>query len=443
LEGSGLCAQVVTKEGALPIDKMTQPQQPYPPRHFSPPQPSPPPGNQQYMPPAKKQRLSPNPPSHPGSPYAQSPYGLSPGGSGPQSAGMSPHFSNVQIPAGAYNTPYVNGANGHTTPSSLSLPQSQSNHHNPGPQNSMNYQVPNQSHHQTNYNNFVMPPQGAGTMGPPSKPAEKPKEDGVDVMDVLSGSGIDLREEENFTFQYQLHHNSFNSQPSTSQSGTVSSSHSFTQFPPGDEASFYGSGPANTIGESVNTKSQEEFLAKAAEKAWIDAARSLAQERSKELNNPFLEVATVHRKMERIARENGLVLNTDPSGKMGTMNLPEHFPSPTVKIQTAVGPNGAIAATHGNFLPNDSLLVDHLALMSIATKYRLRGLLEDSAKLAKGRQTGSHGTIPSEWVDAAAPSKPESFLVAGAPRSGWESAVSPHTEPLKRMAQLIYFRLLC
>ncbi len=86
-------------------------------------------------------------------------------------------------------------------------------------------------------------------MGPPSKPAEKPKEDGIDVMDVLGGTGIDLREEEQYTFQ--MYNNSFNSQLSGSQSGTISSGHSFTQFPPGDEASFYGAGPANAAVEKV------------------------------------------------------------------------------------------------------------------------------------------------------------------------------------------------
>lgn len=267
-------------------------------------------------------------------------------------------------------------------------------------------------------------------MGPPAKPVEK-KEDGVDPMDVLGGTGIDLREEEQYTFQ--MYESSFNSQQSGSQAGAISASHSFTQFPPGDKASFYGAGPANAAAEAT-TKSQDEHLAKAAEKAWRDAAHNLAVSRQRELNNPFLMIGTVHQKMEKIARENGIGVNLDANGKMGTMKLPGDFPSPTVTAQTVVGPNGAITVTNGTFLPHDSLLVDQLALLSIATKHRLRGMIGDAARLARERRLGSHGIIPDEWADVAVPSKGDaSYVAEGAPRTGWESAVSPGSNPRKRM----------
>lgn len=271
-------------------------------------------------------------------------------------------------------------------------------------------------------------------MGPPSKPVEKPKEDGMDVMDVLGGTGVDLREEEQYTFQ--MYNSSFNSQLSGSQSGTISSGNSFTQFPPGDERSFYGAGPANAAAEKANTKSQDEYHKKAADKAWHDAARNLALSRQRELDNPFLQVGLVNMRAQKIARDNGLMLHTDPKGMMGTMKLPDNFQQRDVRVQTAVAGGVALTATNGNFLPADSMLVDQLALLSIATKHRLRGLIEDAAKLAKGRRIGSHGIIPDEWADAAAPSNPDgsSLVTEGAPRSGWESAVSPHSNPLKRMS---------
>jgi hypothetical protein len=94
-----------------------------------------------------------------------------------------------------------------------------------------------------------------------------------------------------------------------------------------------------------------------------------------------------------------------------------------------------MTATKGVFLPHDSLLVDQLALLSIATNYRLRGMIEDAVKLAKGRQTGSHGIVPEDWADVAAPSQAahSSIVPEGAVRTGWESAVSPRSTPLKRM----------
>ncbi|ESZ99395.1 hypothetical protein SBOR_0157 [Sclerotinia borealis F-4128] len=427
---------------------MAQPQQQQPPypmpqRPFSPPQPvnSPSTQNQQFaFPPHKRQRTSPNPPpSQPGSPYVTSPYAMSPGASGPASASPSPHFSTVQLPQTAYTTPYSNGLNAQPSPS-LNLPQTPGAlppHAQPSP---LSFPGQIQQHHQGNlqaahFNNFnlQMPQQHhpGGIMGPPSRPVDKNKLDGLDPMDVLGGTGVDLAEEEQYTFQQ--YSSSFNAQVSRSHPGNVSAGHSFTQFPPGHERSFYGSGPANQLGEVPNTKSQEDFEKKAADKAWHDAARDLAVSRQRELNNPFLIVSTVHRRMEKIAHDNGLGLNTDFNQKMGTMKLPEHFPEPNVKVQTAVGPEGAITATTGTFIPADSLLVDQLALMSISTKYRLRGLVEDAIKLSIGRQTGSHAQIRDEWADVAVESRKVSTIVnEGGPRIGWESAVSPLTNSQKR-----------
>lgn len=414
---------------------MAQPQQqqfqmPAPARPYSPPQASPSPAAPHFtMPPTKRQRMSPGS-SQPGSPYVQSPYGMSPGASTPQSAGASPHFSTVQLPQGVYNSPHP-ATNGHTTPT-LNIPQSTTP--NTQPYQSPFFPTPNQNqnNHQPNPN-YMMPPQGAGTMGPPSKPAEKMKEEGIDPMDVLGGTGIDLREEEQYTFQ--LYNKSFNSQISGSQSGTISSGNSFTQFPPGDERSFYGAGPANATAEIPNTKSQEEYHRQVVSQVWNDASHDLAVSRQRELNHPFLEIGRVTAKMDRIARENGLALNRDRTGNMGTMKLPSDFASPSVYIQTAVGPDGtAITSTNGNFIPHDSLLVDQVALISIGTKHRLRAMIEDAARLAKGRQTLSHGIVPPEWADVAAPTKNTGGTVESNARSGFESVVSPHSNPLKRMS---------
>ncbi|TVY21813.1 hypothetical protein LARI1_G000213 [Lachnellula arida] len=372
------------------------------------------------FPPAKKQRLSPNPPSQPGSPYVQSPYAMSPGTAAPQSASASPHFANVQLPPNVYNTPY---SNGHTTPN-INLPQSQPIHQNHQQPNPLN--LPNQINMQNNFNDYNMAPRGAGSMGPPSKPADRSREDGVDMMDVLGGTGVDIREEEQYMYQ------SFNSQQSGSQSGTISSSHSFTQFPPGDERSFYGAGPANAAPDQVNGKSQEEYEKKAADKAWHDAARNISASRQRELSDPFLDTAHTQKKEQRIAQEHGLLLHLGPNGLMGQMTLPNQFSQSNVNVQTAVGPNGAMTATSGNFLSPESLVVDQLCLLSIATKHRLRGFIEEAAKLAKGRQTGSHGIVPSEWADAAAPASMSTAVPEGGPRSGWESAVSPQSIPRKR-----------
>ncbi|KAH6680798.1 hypothetical protein B0J14DRAFT_614261 [Halenospora varia] len=401
---------------------MAQPQQQYtmPPRQqYSPPQsatsPSVPQPQFQFpqQPPIKRQRMSPGPPSQPGSPYISSPYNNMSPGAGNSSASASPHFATVGIPQGVYNTPYANG----NTTNNLNMPQSQPSpqipqYQNAQPQNSLSFNGPNQNPLAPNqnglsYNSYAGLPQQTGTMGPPSKPADKPREEEVNSTDVLAGTGIDLREEE----QHLL-------------SG-------FTQFPPADPGSFYGAGPANTPGQVPNTNTQEEFHMKAGEQAWRAAAQKLAASRQSEINNPFTAVITLRTRAAKIASEHGLTLKGGENGSMGAWVVPEHDPRP-VHVRTDVGPEGAITSTSGSLLGFDASLAEQIALMSLAVKYRLRTLLEDAVKLSKGRQTGSHGVIPEEWKDAgeSASNGVTSQVAEGASRAGWESAVSPN--PLKR-----------
>ncbi|PBP27513.1 hypothetical protein BUE80_DR001741 [Diplocarpon rosae] len=440
---------------------MAQPQQqqyPMPQRPFSPAQNTASSGAPQQfgLPPNKRQRLSPTPTSQPGSPYVASPYGTSPN-TPANTTGASPHFSTVGIPQGVYNTPYSNGL---TNPT-LTLPQSQPGHQS----------QPNRQAHFQGSTSFANPPhttsrpdfanyataqpqqqlhpnphshphqqhtqnQYAGTMGPPSKPVEKPKEDLSDPMDILAGTGVDLREEEQYMFatSNKLFNKSFNSNvlgPNYAQPGMSTSGFSFTQFPPGNEASFYGAGPANVIAENVGTKSQDEFLQEAADKAWAVAARNVGMSRQNELDHPFLNVQVVQAKMGKFARENGLSTNLEGNG-MGYMKVPDNFNNREVRIQSRIGPEAGFIHTSGSFIPADAMVVDQVALLSIATKHRLQGLVEGGVKLARGRQTGSHGVLPEEWADAAVPVNYDSHVPESGLRNGWESAVSPHSNQLDR-----------
>lgn len=132
----------------------------YPPREYVQPQSIGPPYNTTVPPPLKRPRLSPNPQS----PYSsQSPYN-------------SPSPANIALPNQVFSSPYygapVNGA-----------PPSNSTYYNtinnPPPASAPPPTMPNQ----------------AGSMGPPSRPSDKPT-DMNELSDVLLGSGVDLREEE-------------------------------------------------------------------------------------------------------------------------------------------------------------------------------------------------------------------------------------------------------
>lgn len=263
-------------------------------------------------------------------------------------------------------------------------------------------------------------------MGPPSKPAEKPaKEYEYDATDSLAGTGIDIRAEEQALTDYYaglFGHDSRTGLPANA---------------PGSRSSFHGAGAANQAGQATGALTQEELAAQAAERAWSEAAHRLAVMRSNEIRDPFLTMALLHRKAEKVSRENGLSLNMEIKNHAqtaGKMRGPHDFPEPKVTVTTKTGPDGALVATTGSWIPHDAYLIDQLTLLSLATRHRIREKLEDGVKVAVTRQKTSHGEVPTEWVDAAAPlSITDVGVTQGeSSRAGQERAVSPRVNPLKR-----------
>lgn len=257
-------------------------------------------------------------------------------------------------------------------------------------------------------------------MGPPLKPVERlAKEYEYDATDSLAGTGIDIRAEEQALADYYA--GMFGHDARTG----------FPANAPGSKSTFYGAGLANKPAQATTAQNQEELVAQAAERAWMESAQRLAATRSNEIRDPFLLIAVLHSKAEKIAKEHGINLNLDLKNQnqpMGRMKLPVDFPQPKITISTMTGPDGALVNTTGSWIPQDAYLVDQLALLSIATKHRIREKLEDGLQVAVNRQKTSHGDVPAEWLDVAAPVA----TVDNSETPGWESAVSPGTNPRKR-----------
>ncbi|KAK3944556.1 hypothetical protein QBC46DRAFT_166887 [Diplogelasinospora grovesii] len=307
----------------------------------------------------------------------------------------------------------------YTTPTQQYQPATPTQHYQPAtPQ--QQYQTATQQ-----YTNAMMAPIASptptpqGVMGPPTKPVEKPtKEYEYDVSDSLAGTGIDLRAEEQYLAD--LYAGSFSQDARTGLPANA----------PGGKSSFYGAGLANQPAKPVNGMGQDELAALEAERAWNEAALRLANIRSIELRDPFLTVSHVHYKADKIAKEHGLTLNLDLKNQqqyMGKMRAPHEFPQPTVTVSQKRGPDGVMVATTGSWIPQDAFLVDQLALLSIATKHRLRQMLEDANSVATTRQTTSDGKIPEEWADVAVPLKTGLDAI----QEG-ESIVMSQANPLKR-----------
>ncbi|KAI9752745.1 MAG: dual specificity protein kinase kns1 [Chaenotheca gracillima] len=332
--------------------------------------------NHNFLPPNKRQRLSPNP----SSPTA-----------------MSPNSSN--------------------TPQQMTLPGTGAMHGG-GP---------------------VMSPQATGAMGPPSRPLDKPTNTS-DLTDAIAQSGIDIKDEENnltayFSQSRPQNDGSFTSNNISSFDSTISSgsdsglqSSRSTHYPfvqpfqqgPGP---YFGAGPIQQ--PPTQRKSPDEV----AKEEYVAAARRQAQTKSIHLNDPFLSGNSVRLRANRRAYENGLRLPQE-----GYSQRPLQPPR-RVSTATLTGPDGSsLTNVSANLLDGDSQLSEILALISLATAERLRKLVEEASSLAIGRRAGSHGQVSAEWQDLATKTiQPTNGTVPGTEvKEGWESAVSPMTNPLKR-----------
>lgn len=129
------------------------------------------------QPTAKRQRLSPNP---------QSPYSA---GSPPYN---SPGLANITLPNQVFSSPYY-GSQANGTPQSNT--GSFYNTMNSAPPNNAPQDFPSSNNAPAQNGPPTTIATQTGSMGPPSRPNDKPT-DMNDLVDVLSGSGVDLREEE-------------------------------------------------------------------------------------------------------------------------------------------------------------------------------------------------------------------------------------------------------
>ncbi|KAL8684378.1 MAG: hypothetical protein Q9224_006392, partial [Gallowayella concinna] len=392
---------------------MSQPQQQYPPRTFSPlHSPSPHNGPPYGQPPSKRQRLSPNP---------QSPY-------------SSPSMANISLPNQVFSSPYNNGNRpygqlghtpGHTAYNTFN-PQPLS--HQPSPQHHQQQQQ--QQITQQTYQQPSQQPQQSGIMGPPSKPVDKDRPtDMNELSDVLMGSGVDLKEEEAALLNRHNQDGSFLTNGGHSfdshGSGTLinpgyNNHNVYSHNVHGGRDTFYGAGSFNQ--PAVSYQSAEE-KAEADRKA---ATRKKAEMAQYHLNEPFLRGMKVHNMMMTKAR--GCNISIPVEGMYRSQGQQQQGQQLYV-----CGPDKhdrLVTLKGEDLLNHDAPMVDLISLLSLAAEERIRTIIEDAAALAKERRTGSHGIVPLELLDVAAVNVPPTETVTGLPTPG-NSAVSPKANPLK------------
>ena len=276
-------------------------------------------------------------------------------------------------------------------------------------------------------------PAPAGTMGPPSKPppSDKPT-DMNELSDVLTGAGVDLKEEEaaltgryNAPNQYQ--DTSFNSVLSNSFGSNGSGGgayvpngayNQYSQNVPGDRTSFYGAGTFNQP-----TQPYQDPEVRAAEER-AKALRRKAERKQYHMNDPFLFGGTLHRRLEKQARSVQVMIS------QAGLIKPENSRKSTQMIVAGPDKQEMLSTlTSQPLLALDAPLTEMLTLLSLATQERIRGFVEDAAAIARGRRIGSNGIVPADLKDLAV-GDGVAEEVDALPTPG-NSVKSPKSAPLK------------
>jgi hypothetical protein len=245
------------------------------------------------------------------------------------------------------------------------------------------------------------------------------------ISDVLTGSGIDIRAEEE-AMLHTVGSRNYGASFNTQATGSALSPHgSFNQW--GQQTShgaFQGNGPLSQV--VTEQQLEDEIQAK-----HVQAARAHNEASAQHLADPFLYAAALRQRIARRAYEHGISVNLE-----GLFDkIPEH--SPQNVVRTAVtGANGeSIVGLQATSLLNQNApLVDLLSYISLAAQDRVRTVLDDAFGLAQGRKNTADGMVPPNLADIAAAdanTTDNTAIPANLSKTAWEaapdSAISPMT----------------
>jgi hypothetical protein len=246
-------------------------------------------------------------------------------------------------------------------------------------------------------NGFHSAPPAPGSMGPPSRPADKAT-DIRTLEDPLAGTGVNLDEEER-----NLTNSTYYSQ---SQGANTSFASQGTSFGP-SAGSFERPGSGGYQNDHVETP--EEVQRRRQAEADFRAGRWAQNP----LWDSFLQGDPLEKKLNKCSYENGI-----KSPKDGLFYATKGQTRPQTTRVTGHDGASQIIDRGQTILSTESgdVLGDIMKLISLATKDRLTGLLDHSARLSCERRDHSAGRIPTEWKTVAVtPAPPAEAQPAGSP----------------------------
>lgn len=274
------------------------------------------------------------------------------------------------------------------------LPQAQHPQYKRPPQFSPNTHSPVNSPHFTSMsiphagnpvngagvNGFHSAPPAPGSMGPPSRPADKAT-DIRTLEDPLAGTGVNLDEEER-----ALTNNAYFSQQQGPNSSFGSQGNSFG--PSSNGSSFERPGSSGLL--NGHEESPEDVQRRRQAEANFRAGRWAQHP----LWDAFLQGDPLEKKLNKCSYENGI-----KSPKDGLFYATKAQARPQTTRVTGHDGASQIIDRGQTILSTESgdVLGDIMKLVSLATRERITGLLDHSARLACERRDHSAGRIPTEW----------------------------------------------
>ena len=242
-----------------------------------------------------------------------------------------------------------------------------------------------------------MPSQATGTMGPPSRPAEKAT-DTAELTDVVAQSGIDIRDEEkyltaSFSRDRLAGQRPAQSGPFTSKIVIPAASPVFSptsnayvdtrRYSQNQQGHVLGTGP---FGHVPLPQTTTEKVGAEQRKAYI---RKEAEAKASAVSDPFLHIPNTMTRAGTVSRKQSLLPPELPP------DAPQSGLSRRTSTYNITGIDGR------SIVRRDDSHIELAVLTSLAAQERIRCLVEDACVLAMGRRNWSSGAVPAEWSDIA------------------------------------------
>ena len=242
-------------------------------------------------------------------------------------------------------------------------------------------------------------------MPPPPRPNKDDRDERMNIEDIndpMYGSGVNLKDEENYMHSFQ------SNQTSSFGSVTMSANNSFNQLT--QSFNYDGQrGPGGAFAGTMGGSQSQEDVENALKRKRADAARARAENNQHPMSNQFLQTNALRLRMDARCRAEGVLM--DVRGLYQRLPPPpqQQQPEPQPQYRTNVmmnanGKEGIVSAldTRPEFTAGRGEPFEQVAsLLCIAAGERLRGLMDEAFALARARRFGDHGRVPPEFADIA------------------------------------------